>query len=342
MPKADSSPKHTEKADEIAEHLWDDPSMVKRRINEPMSFAFHGEAVDDGTISIDDYGQAIIGYSRMVRVAVRELDPHATIPDVRVTYQQRGSFITGVQILTEMSLGSAILEWLNGTNASGISTGLSIAVDGGAIISSCVLGAIGLAKYIRGRIVASRKPATTSGIETVTLDDGDTINAPTQIINITMNNSFRSNAQSFIAPTTRRGIDSVSIGSTTTESETLTASDLHSFDTEDAEAESVHEYPVRLEVLRIAFDGGKWRFVTVPDDRSIPEEFAADVLDEDFLHDVESGISFAHGDQLDVILRVTIPKRVSERRRPIREVVKVNEIIKHYEPPTLLGELDES
>lgn len=54
--------------------------MVRRRnIEEELSFTYHGMAVNDGTMDMTDFGNALIGYAQAIRATVTELDPNAGV-----------------------------------------------------------------------------------------------------------------------------------------------------------------------------------------------------------------------------------------------------------------------
>lgn len=310
--------------------------MVKRRIEEELSFTFRGEAVDDGSIPMSEYGRAVIGYSQMVRAAVREIDPCASVPDVRVTYQNHGSFITGVHVAVEVSLGEALMDWLASSAGAAVGAGLSMVADGTSVVGFVVGGSLAIGKWIRGRRIAKREKLS-NGRERITLDDGSTREASTTIINVSINNYFRGGARDFISPTRQNGIDSVTFCGGG-EKTSLTASDLHAFDGIDEDAEKIFEEDMTLEVIRPAFDEGPWRFCTVPIGKALPFAFSARILDDNFLDEVAAGEAFRKGDQIDANVRVTVPKKTGDRVRRRYEVLEVTAIHKARAIPSLFDD----
>ncbi|WP_455135259.1 hypothetical protein [Schaalia cardiffensis] len=319
--------------------LWEDQAMVKRQIEEELSFAYRGEAVDDGSIPMSEYGRAVIGYSQMIRAAVREIDPRADVPDVRVIYQHHGSFVTGVQVVVEMSLGQALMDWLTGPGAEAADIGLSLLNNGGNVLGWTVAGGLMLIQRMRGKTVAKREKLE-GGCERITLEDGDQLAALTPVINVSINNYFRNGARDFILPTRHNGIDSVTFCSGGGLEASLSAVDLHSFDSIGEDAEKVLEEKRVLEVLRPAFDDGAWRFRAVPVGNTLAFDFSARIIDDEFLDDVAAGEDFRKGDQIEAIVRITVPKKTGDRVRRRYEVLEVIGIRKVQAAPTLFDEVD--
>jgi hypothetical protein len=326
---------------ESADALWDDEHMVKRTVNEDVSFAYHGESVDDGTMDLADYGKALVGYADMVRTAIRVADPNARIPDVRIVRTEKGSFVTHLAITVDISLVQALMDWLNGSGGQALSTGLGMAADGIAVVGGLVGGALALGKLMRGRAVKNVKE-NGDGTSTITLQDDETHTAPTTIVNITTNNFFRDGVRQFVDPTTRPGVDSVTLGDESDPVETLTASDRYFFDPVENEVGQVIDEPdVRLNVERVSFDDGSWRFSRpeTPDGR-LASAFNADVRDDRFLDEVASSSeSFRRGDQLRVSLRTEVPApTVGGRPHRRYTVLEVLDVIHHEPPPPLFGD----
>lgn len=301
--------------------------MIRRYYREQGAFTFHGEGVDDGTIAMGDYGRAIIGYSVMVGEAVRVLDPHADIPDVRVVYQDRGSFTTGVSVGVRLTLPQVAFSWLAGD--VGLAVERAVNITGGALtaVSIVVAGAVGLGKYLRGRRIVEREEVSPTH-EDLTLDDGEVVNRPTQVINLTVNNNFRNGVRDFIQPTFTQGVDNVNIIAGGRDLVSLDRGDRQWFARLDKDTDQTWTEEMRLRLLSVSFDGKRWRFEAIPD-TGPTYTFAAPMLDDEFADRIAlNAVRFEDGDEIDAIVQVTIFR---ERRvRRAYEVLKVNGI--HHRP----------
>lgn len=323
--------------------LWEDETMRRRR-TEVLSFSYHGPAVDDGEIDLHAYGEALTGYAEMVRSAVDILDPNATLLDTKICATRQGSFITEVVLSVDMSWFQVLLDYLKGEDAQAIERGVNIATPilgiGGATVGAAIAKALKLVKRQHAKGVADVKH-TDDGTVEITHADGEVETVPTQIYNITINNTFRSGATAFISPTGIDGIDSVRFcsGSATTE---LDKADRHAFQSlEDGPPERQYIEQLEVSVVRLAYDEGKWRFATVPDnDHEIPREFNAVMEDDLFVEQVATGRRTVTAEGILLVeMETTIPAKEGKKRVvPRYRILKVLEVRPHIAPPSLLDE----
>lgn len=307
--------------------LWENRNMPKRTTKEEASLRYVGPAVDDGTMRVEDLGNALLGYAKMVRATVQEASPNAVIPDIRVIRTAQGSFDIILTIETLTSIWEAIRDWVTSSDGQAAETLLTL----GGGIAGAVAATVAVGKKIRNRHI-TRREKHDDKTETVTLNDGEQLTAPTIIINTFINPSFRDGAQKIIEPTTSDGVDRVELSSATSHeqaSEVLTREDFTSFRAlpEDGEHATVEE--AFLEVDRLAFDGGPWRFTRhfrTAEDR-VPESFNATVADKTFLASVsQRGVGFRAGDCLRVRLEEVTPTHSRKHRRfTVLEVLEVQQ-----------------
>lgn len=323
--------------------LWEDETM-KRRRTEVLSFSYHGSAVDGGEIDLHAYGRALTGYAEMVRAAVDILDPNATLLDTKIHATRQGSFVTEVVLSVDMSWIQFLLDYLKGEDAQAIERGINIANPivgaGVASVGAIITAALKLAKRQHAKGVSDVKHSGGDTVE-ITHGDGEVETVPTQIYNITINNTFRGGVTAFISPTDIEGIDSVRFWSGSTSAE-LDRTDRYAFEPlEDGPPARQFTEELKVSVVRLAYDEGKWRFATVPkNDHEVPREFNAVMEDDLFVEQVANGRKrVTSKDVLIVEMETTIPAKEGKKRvNPRYKILKVLQVEPHIEPPALLDE----
>lgn len=292
---------------------WDDRNVPTGTYKEYASFTFHGEAVE-GTMRAEDFGQALLGYSRMVGETARTISPKASNTDVRVTATKQGSFLTELAISVDLTATEAVLDWFKGENSEAVARALGVAADSKEIIGLVILGAVGIIKRRRGRAIVKRQKVDNKH-DKVTLEDGEDFLALAHAVAVSEKPAFRRGLADFSEPLTRPGIDSVTLN-TSQGGENITPADRAWF-TEEGERDTIEVSSMRLQVLRPAFDDAPWRLRNIaPEDGSLPYDFSAQIADEGFLDDVaQRRFSFADGDQIDATVEVAYPGAPRRRRR---------------------------
>ncbi|WP_172193585.1 hypothetical protein [Actinomyces faecalis] len=309
--------------------IWDAQRVPTRTYTERASFTFHGLAVEGGTMRAAEFGQALIGYSKMVGEAARTISPKAGDVDVRVLSTERGSFITVLSVSVDLSHVQALWEWFGTPDAEAAARALDMVADGteeATKLTLYIAGAVALCKRLRGRRIARREKVDKHH-DRIIMEDGEDFLAVAKAVDVAENPTFRKAVKDFSAPITRPGIESVTLDAGE-ESETITPADRNWFSDEEADKDLVEVIPMRLQVERVAFDGGAWRFTDMaPSDGSAPYAFAAEIDDEAFLDDVAARrLRFAVGDELDAIVEVVyprVPRRGARRHFRVRSVEKV-------------------
>lgn len=314
--------------------------MVRRRsIEEELSFTYHGMAVNDGTMDMTDFGNALIGYAQAIRATVTELDPNAHTPDIRITRTEKGSFTVYAKITQDISVLTDLFGLLQTDNAQALATGAEI-VAGAGTVGAALLGAVKLGKHIAGRTIVKRDSKRDNpDVEQLTLSDGETIEARRPVVNITNNYNFNAGIRAVIQPTLNDGVDGVQLKAGD-QTEQLREAHLSAFPTEEStnDITTTETTEAILAVERIAFDGGPWRFTRLDTDQAVPYAFQAEMVDEEFRHKVEeSKIAFRNGDRIKAQLEITDRKPGKGRHTRSWRIIQVNQIIPYTPPSTLPG-----
>ncbi|WP_136192015.1 hypothetical protein [Actinomyces procaprae] len=306
--------------------IWDNQQVATGTYTEKAVFTFRGEAVEDGTMDAAQFGQALLGYSRMVGQAARIVSPKAGAAEVKVVANRQGSFETLVSIGVTLSSVEAVRDWILGTNGQTLEQALSIAVGSGAVLGTVVGGAVKVSKWLRGRHIA-RREKTDATHDRIVTDGGDSMIALAKSVDVMLDPLFRRGVRDFSQPTTMPGIDDVILQHPDGE-EAITMADRNFFLDDLEEEDLVEEETMRLRVERLAFDGAPWRFSHKPSGRALRFSFSAPIDDQEFLDDVAARrVVFGDGDEIDALVQISTPAKPrpgARRQFRITRVVQVH------------------
>lgn len=317
--------------------LWgDNGDMAKRSSTAELTFKYEGAAVADGTMDMADFGRALIGYTKVVDAVVKEISPTSQVTEVRLERTEKGSFSVIASVVQDVSLVQSVKDFLTGNTGIALVGGITITTGLGTIIGKTV----SLGKRLRGRKIESREPALGAiDEEVITTPDGEQIQAPTPVINVTQNYYFNDGMQDVIEPTKRPGVDTLKMPASDGEEVELDASDAISFAPriEDGIETQIVKDAI-LEIERAAFDGGMWRFARIFDDDRVPQSLNAIIEDERFLQNVEhSQTAFKKKDRIRATLETTISKPRGKRAVYHYVVSQVHDVLPFTPPDPIPG-----
>lgn len=304
--------------------IWDNQRVATGTYTEEAVFTFHGEAVEDGTMDAAEFGQALLGYSRMVRRAAQIVSPKAGATQVKVLATHKGSFETLLSIGVDLTTVEAVRDWLLGGNGQALERALTTTVESGAVVTAVVGGAVKVGKWLRGRKIARREKVDATH-DRVVAEGGDDIVALAKSVDVVLDPTFRKGVRDFSQPTTTAGIDDVTLDGAGG-GESLTMADRNFFLDDLEDGDDVEEARMRLRVERIAFDGAPWRFSHKPD-TGVVHSFAAPIDDQEFLDDVAARrVVFGDGDQIDALVQTTTPSKPRSGARRHFRITRVLQV----------------
>ena len=186
------------------------------------------------------------------------------------------------------------------------------------------VGLFALIKWLRGRKVKQQERVR-EGYIRLTLEDGETIEVPTTVLELTRNPVVREKAREVVAPLESEGVDSVEFRPSTQPPIKMGAADLPAFEVDEPEQEEqlgTQETVMVLSIASVVFrEGNKWRL------SDGENTFYATIEDEAFLARVRQGrVSFRSGDMLRCRMEVTQVRR-GGRLHTERRVLEVLEHI---------------
>lgn len=294
--------------------------------------AYEGPGVE-GSMDVKDLAPALLALGNLFELANQEIGR----PDVKIQVVVKTGFIKGSFKVT-LEVIHGILEQIKTLFDLSASDNLGEFLTEALLFGTGSISLLGLIKKARGR-----KPKNVTVISNgfVRLEfEGeagqfDQIEVSENVLRLYRNPHIREEMKKVVAPLEKSDISRLIVSGECNKqkvTDTVEQYDLISFVTpEEVLSDTfVSTQKLLLDVIELAFQKGyKWRF---SDGES---RFTADLVDEDFLKKVESGlIEFRSGDTLDVELETTQTVTTSGIRTS-RRILKVYRHIKRGWQSTL-------
>ena len=268
-----------------------------------LKLRYTGPAVESGQMDVYQAAANMIAFSEFMVVAAKSTYGEQVEARAEVAGFGRGSFITHL-IFSFVGQAATIFS----------------AVSADQLLTT-VNQAFELWKHLKGEPPKSVEQRNNQTVM-VTNNSGQVIQVQTQTVNLVFNEKASEAVRQFVQePLARGGIDSLEIE---TEKRQVIASatqtDASSFQLVRP-SEAITDITVQMTLIieaPVFKDGNKWRF---SDGQS---SFHADILDREFLAQVDSGELFGKGDLLRVDLRIT-QERAGIKISTERAVLKVHE-----------------
>ncbi len=268
-----------------------------------LTIAYTGDAVDDGTMDVTVLGPALMALGTLVNETNRLVNNDNSKIAVKVNADfQKGSFEIQLDVIR------TLCDQFQSLFTSHVTVEQLLIFLGLAAPVKEVLGfpsVIDIIKWAKKRKIDR---ATQNKDGTVTLfikDESMTVNATT--VNIYQSVPVRESLDAMVAPTKHEGINTFEVRMGDNHSnpiqvvskEESTSFEFSEADLTQNEESSVQKYIQWVRILTVNFEDLKWRF------QSGDNKYYAKIDDEEFLRDVEAGMSFTKGDTLQIELEQT-------------------------------------
>jgi len=280
--------------------------------------AFEGEAIESGTIEVNDLAPALLALGDLVGEAASEAGCGCSKVSLRVRAGlERGSFRVALEV-AQAWYGRAI-DLLIGPDATALTNLLELLGIAGAI------GLFQLIKTSRGKKPESALEIENTSKVRVTFEGEPPIEVERAVMRLFRSPTARNAAARLVKPLRGKGIDGLKFYHRGTETVAISEADADSFNAPDSqEAETVSETEAILRVEAVSFkEGNKWRL----SDGSSTQYFG--ILDADFLRRMDRGeVRFGKGDCLRVRLRTRQWIEAGDLRIS-REIVRVDQHLPH-------------
>ena len=305
--------------------------MGKDRIQ--LRIAYTGEAVDGGTMDIAVLGPALIAFSKLINEANKVLHQDDSKIHVNVNADfKRGSFEIQLDVIR------TVVEQIQ--NLFIVDTKVDDIVHYLGIWALCkevsgVPSLIDMIKWVKNRyidkIVKHDDETSTVYIEK------ETLTVPDKVIDLFTSSGIRESLQDIVKPTQVEGIDAFEVRSyidKNTPIQRITKEESNSFMynygiNKNIEEPIVQTYIQWARILTVNFEDLKWKF------QSGDSKFHAKIEDEQFLKQIEEGMSFTKGDMLQLELEITQQLKPDGNVKNDYRVIQVITIHKRPKATTL-------
>jgi hypothetical protein len=294
------------------------------------SFAitYDGPALADGRMPVRELAPALLALGDLFADASSILYPDREPVGLSIEATREGSF--DVHLVLEAKRTWDQLVDIFGSDGATALVNLKDLV---------ILGVFWLVKRLRGRRVASHAPSPNRpGVTRLTLDDGTTLDIPTEALRLYESIEIRRKAREVVDPLTREGVERVIF--VTAPDPTTQVAEPVVIEEDDVPAYDLAELPPEplldreeeriLEIVSVVFtEGRKWRF------GDGEASFNATIEDDSFVARVDSGFeAFRKGDVLRCRVRIVQSQRIGGG---LHTEYTVREVLEHIPRPTQLS-----
>lgn len=297
-----------------------------------ITIAYTGSAVDDGTMDVSILGPALMALGTLVNETNKTINNDNSQIAVKVNADfQKGSF--EIQLDVIRTITEQLQSLFN--NPTSVGDMLSILGLGGAIQSIVgIPSVIDFIKWVKKRKI-DKITKHGNGMCSVSIGD-ETANVNIIIINLYQSVVVRESLNDMISPVRREGINAFEVRNKqgnaiqSINKEESVGFEFSVADNTPEENISVQTYVQWVRILTVNFEDLKWRF------QSGDNKYYAKIEDEDFLKDVENGLSFTKGDMLQIELEQTQtvkPDSNIKNEYRVLKVLKVQKRAKQIELP---------
>ena len=281
---------------------------------------YDGPALVEGRMPVRDLAPALLSLGELFTEASAVVYPDRApvVLDIKATAE--GSFLVDL-----------ILQgpWEAGAQLFGSDPVEALANLKELIIGPATYGLFRLVKWARGRRTVSEEPSPEPGQVRLTLDDGTTIEIPSDAARLYRNVEIRQRARQVIEPLHRAGVERLEFSIDREVTVRVDQEDAPSYDALADEAVPLFEHEIEMivSIASVAFiENNKWRLTD--GDRT----FYAALEDEAFLGEVNRGAPFRKGDMLRCRMRIT----QTQRGEKLQTDYHVTEVLAHIPRGTQL------
>lgn len=297
-----------------------------------ITIAYTGSAVDDGTMDVSILGPALMALGTLVNEANKTINNDNSQIAVKVNADfQKGSF--EIQLDVIRTITEQLQSLFN--NPTSVGDMLSILGLGGAIQSIVgIPSVIDFIKWVKKRKI-DKITKHGNGMCSVSIGD-ETVNVNIIIINLYQSVIVRESLNDMISPVRREGINAFEVRNKqgnaiqSINKEESVGFEFSVADNTPEENISVQTYVQWVRILTVNFEDLKWRF------QSGDNKYYAKIEDENFLKEIENGLSFTKGDTLQIELEQTQtvrPDSSIKNEYRVLKVLKVQKRAKQIELP---------
>src|SRR5690242_8879708 len=164
---------------------------------------YDGPALATGRMPVRDLAPALLALGDLFAEASTVMYPQADPVALSIKATEQGSF--EVQLILEAKdLWDQIVNVFDSETVTALVNLQDLVIGGGGLI-----GIIGLVKKLRGRRVVREEPTPDPAQIKITLDDGTSLEIPSDVARLYRRISIRRKVRDVVAPLTREGVDEI-------------------------------------------------------------------------------------------------------------------------------------
>ena len=275
---------------------------------------YDGPVLGDGSMPVSDLAPALLALGDLFVGASLAAFPEQEPVALNIKATKDGSFLVQLAIHSP-DTWDQIIHFFSSDPIAALLNVRDLVIGGTG-------GLFWLIRRLHGRRIAKEDPLDPGNVR-LTLDDGTTIEVPTEALKLYRNVHIRRKAREVVEPVTKDGIESVEFVVENEITVSIEEADVEAFDVPEIEDVPLgdHEVEMVVEISSVAFvEKNKWRLSTGEN------SFAAALEDADFLRRVNGGEAFRKGDMLRCRMRIE-QSRHGESLHTEHRVVEVLEHI---------------
>lgn len=287
--------------------------------------AYTGEAVNDGTMEINELAPALLALSNLISEANQTLNNDGSKIEVRLSsHFERGSFEMALELVRDLPAQIKFFFFDSSYSLNEIlgAIGLFCTVSGGNLIE--------FYRFVKGRKITKVEKVDKDNLRVFIEEESREFSIGAwRLFN---SHKARSSVEGFIHPLKKEGVDGLEFRDENNKQtiERISENEVEYF-SELAQSEELEEMvssqQLILRILNVNFERGlKWRF----DDGDT--KFYAEIKDEKFLDAIETGrVSFCHGDMILAEIETTQQYVKGDLKKSVKSITKVLKISKNAE-----------
>lgn len=277
------------------------------------SIRYSGEALNDGRIPIKDLAPSLLSISDAFIEMQNIIYPHQAPVSLDIKATEKGSFLVDLILANGPDIFTKAVDLFSGKESEASVNLIEIA--------SGISGVLILIQKLRNRKIKNKEDEGANNVK-LTLDDGTTLEVPSQSFEAYQNIELRKKVNEFVRPLENDGISNIQFQKEEVITVSLGKEDVEYFEVpvlKDKELES-SERVVFLQIINVSFANEKWKFT----DGNIT--FFAKIEDASFVESVSNlQQQFGANDTLEVVLQTN--QKLTEKGLKADYVVK--KVIRH-------------
>ena len=283
--------------------------------------AYTGEAVNDGTMNVNELAPALLALSNLIGEANSILNDDTSTVEVRVSaHFERGSFEMEFELVRTLAQQIKLLFGETNYSLSDVLTAI------GLIATLSGYNVLEMYRFLKGNQPDKVEKVNNNTVRVLFKEESHEMSVGTW--RLFRSEKIKKYVSGIVQPLKKDGVDAVEFRDAENKkvAEKITENEVEYFSVH-AQSEEVQEFvseqQLMLKILNVSFERGlKWRF----DDGDA--KFYAEIKDEKFLDAIENGrISFGSGDGIVATVETRqqhVRGEITKTTKSVTKVLRIN------------------